>query len=69
MASPDRAPRRTATQTSLNSATGQPVPGVNAGVYTRKAASSDGMAEGKTYMNQRNAGKVGLTPENVQVNK
>ena len=67
MATPDTAPRRVATNTDLDTATGVPVPGVNPGVYTRKPASADGAPEGKAYDEQRAQAKVDLTPENVDV--
>lgn len=62
MGTPDAAPRRVASQTGLSTTTGEPVPGANPQTYIRKAASSDGMAEGKTYMSQRSAGKTGVGP-------
>ncbi len=69
MATPDRAPRRTVTDMPLNAASGEPVPGANPQTYTRKPASADGVPEGKTYAQMRAQANVGLTPENVQVNK
>lgn len=65
MATPSRAPRRVAAKMSLGVADGTPVPGANAQTYTRKTASLD---DANTYNKQRASAKVGLTPENVQVN-
>lgn len=82
MATPSRAPRRTAAQMNLNIASGVPSPGANSyqtarqssgltpgSVPQTKGGSSGSVSGSEAYMNQRNAAKVGLTPENVAVNK
>ena len=68
MTTPDAAPRRVATNTDLNSATGAPVPGANAQTYVRKPASADGLSEARAAQAGLSS-PTGLTPENVQVNK
>lgn len=70
---PYRAPRRTAAQMDINIATGVPTPGANYYQTMRKPVSSDGMAESKTYNQQRAAGTCDtLTPTgfpDTKVNK
>lgn len=71
MATPDRAPRRTAAQMSTNIASGIPVPGANASTYNsmRKTAS---VADANTYNKQRAAGNCNLGPTtfpDTKVNK
>lgn len=60
MATPNRAPRKTAAQMTTNVASGAPVPGVNAQTYTRKTAS---VADGGAYMKQRDQANTGVTPQ------
>jgi hypothetical protein len=65
MASPNRAPRRTAAQMSVNIVSGVPSPGSNTYQASRKTASA---SDGGAYNRQRSSAKVGLTPGNVSVN-
>lgn len=66
MGTPNRAPRRTAAQMSVNVASGVPAPGANTYQAARKTAS---VSDGGAYDKQRSAANVGLTPDNVAVNK
>jgi len=69
---PNAAPRRTAAQMDINLASGVPAPGANTYQADRKPVSSDGMAESKSYMQQRSAGATGVTPTSfpdTKVNK
>jgi hypothetical protein len=66
---PDAAPRRTVTDMPLVVASGEPVPGANPQTYIRKAASADGSAEAGTYDRMRAQANVGLTPQNVDMDK
>lgn len=59
MAAPDRAPRKTAAQMSINVAQGTIAPGANSYQAARKTAS---VSDSGTYMKQRSAGKTGVTP-------
>ena len=63
---PDRAPRRTAAQMNVNLASGTPAPGANTYQAARKTAS---VSDGGAYMKMRGSANVGLTPNNVAVNK
>lgn len=67
MATPSRAPRRTAAQMTTNIAQGTPVPGANASTYQsmRKTASA---GDGKAACDASHT-PVGLTPSNVSINK
>ncbi len=62
MATPSRAPRRTAASMNIDLASGTPAPGANSYQAARKTAS---VADGGTYDKQRSAGKSGLTPQSV----
>jgi hypothetical protein len=58
-------PSRKPVGIQLTQATGQPVPGANAQTYTRKTASA---GDAKTALGALST-PVGLTPQNVAVNK